>query len=113
MGVRLRDEAVLLEPDVSADRETEEQVPDWGKSPASATPTRFQAQPLTSTEEVLTADTVIARWRAFLPPTFAGIVTPAWRVRWDDEDYEIDGDIEKHKRGTSVRYISVTLKKVT
>ena len=36
-----------------------------------------------------------------------------WRIRWDGEDYTIEGDVERHKRAGTVRYLSLTLERIT
>lgn len=112
MGIRLRDEAILLEPDITADRLTEEEAPDWDKDPLSATPTAFQCQPVSSTEEALTAETIVSRFRGTLRPMWDGILTSDWRIRWDGEDYTIEGEVERHKKGRRVRFLTVTLSKI-
>lgn len=110
--VQLRDEAVLLEPDTRLNENTEEQVADWTKPPVSVTPTRFKGEPVSSTEEALTAETIVSRWVGYLPPMWDGILTPAFRIRWDGEDYLIDGAIERFKTRKCVRYLMVILKRV-
>ena len=112
MTVRLHDEAIILEPATKADSYTGLPVSDWDALPASATPERFKGEPLSSTEAVLTAETVVSRWRGYLPPMWDGILTPAFRVRWDEKDYEIEGDIERFKTRRCVRYLAVILKRV-
>ena len=107
---RLRDEAVLLEPATKTDPYTEETRPDWSKDPLSATPAEFKAQPVNSDEQTLTADTIVTRFKAWLPARFDGIVTSDFRVRWDGRDYDIDGDLERWKQGQTVRYLTCFLK---
>lgn len=56
--------------------------------------------PLSSSEDVVLAERTETRWRVLLRPQ--ATVDAASRVRWDDGDgpktYEIDGDIERHRR---------------
>ena len=98
MTVRLRDEVVVLEPATKVDSYTETATVDWTLPPASATPTRFKGEPLSSTEEVLTAETIVSRHRGYLDPMWDGIIDSSFRIRWDDQDYRIDGDVERFKR---------------
>jgi hypothetical protein len=113
VSVRLRDEAILLEPATSTDAYTGDAAPDWKQLPASATPAPFYGSPVSTSEAVLTAGTVIAYVKGFLGPEWDGLVTPAWRIRWDERDYEIDGEVERHKTRSSVRFLSVLLKRVS
>lgn len=78
---------------------------------ATETPSRAHVEPLSSTEAVLTASTVISRRRCLVPPTDA--ITSASAVRWDDQDYQVDGAVGRHKLGGRVRHLSVILKVVT
>jgi hypothetical protein len=108
--VRLHDQAVVLEPDTRVDRYTDTPEADWSKPPVTETPTPILMRPLNSFEAVATAETVVSRWRAYLGPAWDGVLTPAHRIRWDGDDYEIDGAVERHKTRSCVRYITVTLK---
>lgn len=110
MGVRLRDRAVHLVPATRTDPRTGEVTADWSKPPASSTSIPFQHQSLTTDEQLLTAETIVTRGRGYLPPWLDGVVTPEHRIRWDGDDYEIDGDVERHKTRTRVRYLTVTLR---
>lgn len=126
MTIRLRDAATLLEPDTSADSYTEEAAPDWDKDPVRELDVPFKGEPVSSSEELLTAQTIIARWKGYLPalipdPTdasgatllaLADVVTSTWRVRWHGDVYTIDGDVEVHRKDDTVRYLSVILKRV-
>lgn len=128
MTVHLHDVADLLEPDVTVDAYTEEEKPDWAKPvkrTLAAVP--FQGSPISSTEETLTAETIISRWKAFLPPAIKDpadetgetwlqledVLTSSWRIRWDGDVYLIDGDVGRHKHRRCTRYLSVLLKKVS
>lgn len=112
VSVRLADHAVLLEPATTLNELTETARADWTKPAKSSLPTAFKAEPVDSSEAVVTAGTVISRWQAWLPGDWDGRVTPAWRIRWDGLDYEIDGEIGRWKKGTSVRYLTCILKRV-
>jgi hypothetical protein len=126
--VHLHDVADLLEPDVTVDSYTEAESPDWSKPPLlTLAGVPFQASPVSSTEQTVTAETIISRWKAYLPPAIKDpadetgetwlqletVLTSAWRIRWDGEIYLIDGDVERHKHRRCTRYLSVLLKKVT
>lgn len=112
MTIRLRDEAIVLEPATAADPYTEQNEPDWQLEPLSATPTRCKIEPLSSTEDVLTSETIVSRHRGYLGPEWDGIVTPTFRIRWDSEDYRIDGDLERFKTRGAVRYLAFALKRI-
>lgn len=124
MTIRLRDRAVLLEPATTLDEYTEARTADWAKPPRRRIPTPFHAFPISSTEETLTAETVISRWRGFLPVQVANpsnvlqplvlaeIFTPSWRVEWDCETYLIEGNIAKNRGGGRTRHLTIVLKKV-
>lgn len=128
MSVHLHDVVDLLEPDVTVDSYTEAETPDWTKPPKrTLAGVPFQGSPVSSSEQQLTATTITSRWRAFLPPAvkdpddptgatwlqLEDVVTSAWRISWDGEVYEIDGDVERHKHRQCTRYLSMFLKKVT
>lgn len=127
MTVRLRDVATLLEPATKTDTYTEAETPDWTKPPARELEVPFKGDPLSSTEESVTAETIISRWRAHLPPSIPDpadlegltilvledLVTPAWRIRWHGEVYLIDSEIAVHRTRQCTRYLSALLKKVS
>lgn len=128
MSVHLHDVADLLEPDVTVDTYTEAGRPDWDKDPVrTLAGVPFQASPVSSSEQQLTATTIISRWKAYLPPAIKdpddptgatwlqlqGVLTSTWRIRWDGDVYEIDGDVERHKHRRCTRYLSMFLKKVS
>lgn len=113
VSVRLRDEAIVLEPATKDDTYTGGPVTDWDQPPVSATPTLFYGHPVSTSEAVLTSGTVISYVQGFLGPEWDGLVTPAWRIRWDGDDYEIDGEVERHKTRSSVRFLTVLLKRVS
>ncbi|MGI8682069.1 MAG: hypothetical protein ACR2JO_08060 [Mycobacteriales bacterium] len=95
---------------------TEAETPDWTKPPRSELATPIKVQPYSlrfSTEAVLTAGTVVSRWEAWLPPSFDGTIDSSWRVRWDGDDYDIDGEIGRWKTRGVVRYLTCTIKLVT
>lgn len=128
MSVHLHDVADLLEPDVTADAYTEAPAPDWKKPPKrTLTGVPFKCDPVSSSEQQLTATTVITRRIGFLPPAIKDPDDPSgatwlqledtidssWRIRWDGDVYTIDGEVERRKHRQCTRYLSVLLKKVS
>ena len=105
----LGDAVTLLEPATKVDRYTGTGVPDWSQPPVLH-PGKGVVQVVSSTEAVLTSGTVVQKARCWLPP--GKPVTSSWRVRWDGDDYEIDGAVERKKRGTQVHHMHMWLKRV-
>lgn len=104
----------LLEPGTAEDQYGNVGV-DWNK-PITVWPGKPGAvDPLSSDEAVLTAETVVSRWRCYLtaPDAQTLRMTPAWRVRWNGEDYDTDGDVQLvQSRYAHRSYLTVLLKRV-
>lgn len=100
---------MLLEPATKTDPLTEENVPDWDVLPTEHPDTPAAVDPLSSTEAVLTAGTVISRWVCYLPEDT--VVESFWQVRWNGADYEIDGEVALQE-GSREGYLTATLKRV-
>lgn len=101
----------LLEPRTEVDEYTQEPSVDWDTAPIVHVGVPAAVEPLTSTEDVLTAATLVGRSRCYLP---AGTRVEAWwRVRWLGDDYLIEGDVEKWIGMRGEAYQVLILKKVT
>lgn len=65
--------------------------PDWPNAVTSSTPAAW-VQPVSSDEQSLNEDRVVARWKIFLPP--AVDLLPTDRLVWDGETYQVDGEVQ-------------------
>lgn len=120
----LRDRVDVLWPTTAADSYTEADRADWSQGPArTVTGVRAAVQPVSSTEEAVTAETIVSRYECWLPTAhttgsdetvdLAADLTSACRVRWDGDVYFIDGDVEPWKSGRRVRRLHCFLKRVS
>jgi len=107
--MRPRTTVTLLQPQISESWDSGVPAPDWDQPPVEHPDTPAAIEPLSSAEQVLTADTVISRWRLFLEPGTG--ITAQWRVRWLGIDHEVDGEIEVWQ-GRRPR-VECTLKRIT
>lgn len=103
------DEVTLLEPKTVTDRYTEEERVDWTQSPTEH-PSEGVVQVVSSTEAVLTAGTVVQKARCWLPPEVG--ITTVWRIRWDGDTFEVDGEVERKKVGDQIDHLHMWLKRV-
>lgn len=98
-------------PATKTDPYTEAEVDDWDQAPARVEIVRAKIEPVSSTEETVTAETIVSRWECTLPPTFP--VTSRCRIRRADGSvYAVDGEVSPWKRGTRTRFLTCLLKKV-
>lgn len=109
------DEVTLLEPPVITDPYTEDDLIDWNRPndwtrPPVEHPSEGDVQVTSSTEAVLTAGTVVQKARCWLPPEAP--LTTAWRIRWDGDTFEVDGEIERKKVGREIDHLHCWLKRV-
>jgi head-tail adaptor len=105
--VQFRDQVERLRPTTSGDGYGN-QVPTWAAPAIAAYPA--EVQPLSTDENVMDQQRTTSRWRLFLP---AGAdVTAADRIRWDGDDYEIDGDVQRWKRRGAAHHLEAVLLKV-
>lgn len=102
------DTVTILEPVIATDQYGQSS-PDWTQA-ATETDAEAELQPISSTEAVLTAGTVISRWSLWLDP--AATLEPSWRVRYDGETYEVDGRVEKWKVNREIDHLHCLLKLV-
>lgn len=107
--MRARTTVVLLEPVLAVDSYTKEQTADWSQAPTEHPNIPASVDPISSSEALLTAGTVITRWVCYLPE--GTTVAPTWRVRWRGDDYDVDGGVELHE-GVREGYLSIVLKRV-
>lgn len=119
------DQVTLLEPATVTDRYTEEERVDWTQPPTEHLH-EGEVQVVSSTEAVLTAGTVVQKARCWLPPeaagyygfglygvgAYAGSFSTKWRVRWDGDVFEVDGEVERKKVGGQVDHLHMWLKRV-
>lgn len=84
------------------------QVPDW----PGAGRDRFPAsvQPLSSSEDVVQQQRTETRWRVFTVPGAQFRATD--RVEWDGGTYEVDGDVEVHKRAGITHHLELVISRV-
>lgn len=109
--IGFRDAVTVLQPVRDKDPYSGELGPPDRTQPPKATyPVRGAVQPLSSTEAVLTASTVVSRWRCWVPPDTP--LDPLWRIRWRDNDYEIDDAVGLHTLGPTKHHLPVVLKLV-
>lgn len=90
---RLRDRVTVLNAPVVVDPynpNSPTSQRDWDA--ATARPEQATIRPLTSTETLLNADTIVSRWRILLPPDTTA--TGASRIKWRGLTFEIDGEVQ-------------------
>lgn len=109
------DTVEVLTAATTTDPYTGDAAEDWSQDP-TIVPVSGEVQPLSSVEAVLTAQTVVSRWRAYLEPMAQDgtpvVVTAQNRIRYDGTDYEIDGKPDVWKVGGSVDHYELLLKLV-
>lgn len=88
--------------------------PDWDNP--TAVPVSGEMQPLSSVEAVLTTQTVVSRWRAFLDPVAQDGTTVTLgaenRIRHDGTVYEVDGRPDAWRVAGQVDHFEAFLKLV-
>ena len=109
--VRPRTTVALLEPATTADEYDQSVTIDWTLPPTVHDGVLAAVEPVGSTEAVLTASTIVSRLRLYLPGDTT--VDSTWRVRWQGDDYLIDGDVEPWVNARGTQYLHCLLKKVT
>lgn len=67
-------------------------------------------QPLSSSEDVVNQERTVTRWRVHTGPAD---VTAQDRVVWDGGTYEVDGDVEVHKRRGVLHHLEFVIKRVS
>lgn len=124
---RLRDRAVVLIPQRTADPNTNASRIDWSLPPEEI-PTPFEAQAQRAGGGDLDEGTVPAAWSAWLPvatrvpgdaPEDPPVVVDldarfhaGCRIRWHDRVYKVDGPVRRPRRGGRVQFLAVTLRVV-
>jgi hypothetical protein len=109
--VRLRDRVDVLWPATKVDTYTEEDRADWTKDPVRTdSGVRATVQPVSSTKEAVTAETIVSRWDCWL--SGSSEVASSCRIRWDGDVYLIDGEVEAWKSGHRTRMLHCLLKRV-
>lgn len=110
------DTVAVLTAATTADSYTGDPVEDWDLPPVSSVTVAGEVQPLSSIEAVLTAQTVVSRWRAFLEPLAtdgtAYSLTAASRISHDGTVYEVDGKPDVWKVAGQVDHYELILKLV-
>lgn len=109
--MRPRTTVALLEPATSVDEYDGSTSINWALPPTIHDGVLAAVEPISSTEAVLTAETIVSRFRLYLPGDT--VIDARWRVRWQGEDYLIDGDVESWVNGRGTQYLHCLLKKVT
>lgn len=110
MSVRLRDSAVILNPQRVADPNTGRPVVTWDQPPAER-PVRFEGQPASSGGSDVDEGTAVEVYTGFLDAADEDHLTTASRVRWQGVDWTVDGPIRKHRRNGRVRFLTFALKR--
>lgn len=109
--MRPRTTVDLLQPATKVDEYDQTTTADWTVPPTVHAGVPAAVEPLTSTEAVLTAETIVSRLRVYLPGDT--VVEASWRIRWRGDDYLIDGDVEPWGNLRGVSYLHCLIKKVT
>jgi hypothetical protein len=78
-------------------------------TPTQVTVTGCSVQPLEGDEQTVNRDTVVSRWRIWAPP--ATDLTAADMVRFDGDDYEVDGEVQRWAFGTSQDHVTALLQR--
>lgn len=81
---------------------------DWGN--ATPTPRQADVQPVSSTEDVVNQQRTVTRWRLTLYPDRDVEATD--RFEWDGDTYEVDGEVERHKRRGALHHYTAVLMRV-
>lgn len=84
------------------------QTRDWAN--ATAVTYAAEVQPVSSTEEVVNQQRTETRWRLFLGPSADLEATD--RILWDGDTYEVDGEVERHKRRGALHHLEAVLLRV-
>lgn len=108
--MRGRDLVDLLEPATDEDEYTEETVPDWKQEPTVHEGVPASVDPLSSDEQTVTADTVISRWKCYLPADCG--ITSDWRIRWNGNTHVVDGEVETWRGRLGAGHLAVTMKRI-
>lgn len=84
---------------------------DWTEGTLGKLDLPCEMQPESSDEDIVQQQRTTSRWRLFLP---AGAdMTARDRWRFFGVDYEVDGDVEHHRRGGREHHLEARLLKVT
>lgn len=85
------------------------QTRDWANATSQTYPAVIG--PVSSTEDVVNQQQTLTRWRIVLGP-YADLAATD-RIEWDGDTYEVDGDVERHKRrGGQLHHLSAVLMRV-
>lgn len=79
-------------------------------SAATSTSSAADVQPLQTTEQIVGQDSVVTRWRIYLPAGADLVYTD--RVDWDGSTFEVDGEVERWKRRGVLHHLEAVLKRV-
>lgn len=104
----LRDRVTRLRAVLTSD-DYGNQARDWAT--ASAVDYPAEVGPTSTTEDVDDQQRTTTRWRAILPPL--ADVEATDRIRWDGQDFEVDGEVECWKRRGRPHHVEAVLLKVT
>ena len=83
-------------------------VRNWAAATRATFPAAVQA--ISSSEDVVQQQRTETRWRVFTVPAAGFLATD--RAEWDDDSFEVDGDVEMHKRGGVPHHLEFVLKRV-
>lgn len=83
-------------------------VRDWENAARLVFPAAVQ--PLSSSEDVVAQQRTETRWRVFTVPVAGFEATD--RVEWDGGTYEVDGDVEVHKRRGVPHHLELVIARV-
>ena len=82
---------------------------DWASPTALDMPCEFQ--PNSTSENVDNQDRTVTSWRLFLPP--AADITAVDRWRFLGVVYEVDGEVERHRRGGREHHVELVVSRVS
>jgi hypothetical protein len=106
--VRYYDQVTLVAPPApTVDPVTGNESVDWAT--ATRTSVAGSVQPLSSSESTADEQVTITRWRLFCPPV---PMTAEYRVEWDGDSFEVDGEVGVWKRRGTSHHVEAVLRRV-
>lgn len=84
---------------------------DWTEGTLNKLDLACEFQPLSSSEDVVQQEQTVTRWRLFLPS--GADITAKDRWRFYGVDYEVDGEVERHRFQGREHHVECVVMKVS
>lgn len=107
--MRFRDSGTRLRGVVVAGTQGRPSRLDWATPTELDLPCEFQ--PNSTSEDVQNQDRTVTSWRVFLPA--AADITAADRWWFLGVVYEVDGEVERHRRGGREHHVELVVRRVS